>query len=91
MSATVEYDTGPLSWVKSEIDHALQQARDTLSKFRPGEDDPAQLRNARTYLNQVSGAIEMVGLQGVALVSQETKKLLEQLENQTLPSQCRSH
>ena len=85
MSATVEYDTGPLSWVKSEIDHALQQTRDTLSKFRPGEDDPAQLRNARTYLNQVSGAIEMVGLQGVALVSQETKKLLEQLENQTLP------
>ncbi|WP_413437575.1 Hpt domain-containing protein [Sulfuriferula sp. GW1] len=85
MSATVEYDTGPLSWVKSEIDHALQQTRDALSKFRPGEDDPAQLRNARTYLNQVSGAIEMVGLQGVALVSQETKKLLEQLENQTLP------
>ncbi|GBL44250.1 signal transduction histidine kinase CheA [Sulfuriferula multivorans] len=85
MSATVEYDTGPLSWVKSEIDHALQQTRDTLSKFRPGEDDPAQLRNARTYLNQVSGAIEMVGLQGVALVSQDTKKLLEQLENQSLP------
>ncbi|MES2405908.1 MAG: Hpt domain-containing protein [Pseudomonadota bacterium] len=85
MSATAEYDTGPLSWVKSEIDHALQQTRTILEQFSIGQDDPAQLRNARTYLNQVSGAIEMVGLQGVALVSQEAKKLLEQLENQTLP------
>ncbi|MHB1331591.1 MAG: hybrid sensor histidine kinase/response regulator [Sulfuriferula sp.] len=85
MSATAEYDTGPLSWVKSEIDHALQQTRTILDQFSVGQDDPAQLRNARTYLNQVSGAIEMVGLQGVALVSQEAKKLLEQLENQTLP------
>jgi len=85
MSAIVEYDTGPLSWVKGEIDHALQQARDTLNQFRIGQDDPALLRNARTYLNQVSGAIEMVGLQGVALLSQETKKLLEQLESHALP------
>ncbi|BBP05712.1 hypothetical protein TPL01_24640 [Sulfuriferula plumbiphila] len=85
MSAIVEYDTGPLSWVKGEIDHALQQTRDTLNQFRIGQDDPALLRNARTYLNQVSGAIEMVGLQGVALLSQETKKLLEQLESQALP------
>ncbi len=85
MSAIVEYDTGPLSWVKGEIDHALQQTRDTLNQFRVGQDDPALLRNARTYLNQVSGAIEMVGLQGVTLLSQETKKLLEQLESQALP------
>jgi chemosensory pili system protein ChpA (sensor histidine kinase/response regulator) len=85
MSATAEYDTGPLSWVKSEIDHALQETRTILGQFSIGQDDPAQLRNARTYLNQVSGAIEMVGLQGVALVSQEAKKLLEQLENHTLP------
>ncbi|HUW29084.1 MAG TPA: Hpt domain-containing protein [Sulfuriferula sp.] len=84
MSAIVEYDTGPLSWVKGEIDHALQQTRDTLKQFRIGQDDPALLRSARTYLNQVSGAIEMVGLQGVALLSQETKKLLEQLESQAL-------
>ena len=34
MSATVEYDTGPLSWVKSEIDHALQQTRDELEDLR---------------------------------------------------------
>ena len=85
MSVTVEYDTGPLSWVKGEIDHALQQTRDTLKQFRIGQDDPALLRNARTYLNQVSGAIEMVGLQGVTLLSQETKKFLERLENQALP------
>ena len=85
MSAIVEYDTGPLSWVKGEIDHALQQARDALNQFRIGHDDPALLRNARTYLNQVGGAIEMVGLQGVTLLAQEAKKLLEHMENQTLP------
>lgn len=80
MSLTPEYDIGPLSWVKDEIDRALRQVSEILEQYKLAEDDPAKLRQARTYLHQVTGAIEMVGLQGVTLVSQETEKLVGALE-----------
>ncbi|ARU30619.1 hypothetical protein CAP31_02270 [Sulfuriferula sp. AH1] len=80
MSLTPEYDIGPLSWVKDEIDRALRQASEILEQYKLAEDDPAKLRQARTYLHQVTGAIAMVGLQGVTLVCQEIEKLVGALE-----------
>lgn len=80
MSSTPEFDTGPLSWVKDEIDRALRQVNEVLEQYKLIEDDPAKLRQARTHLHQVTGAIEMVGLQGVTLVCQEVEKLVEALE-----------
>ena len=85
MSLTPEYDIGPLSWVKDEIDRALRQVNDVLAHYNLTEDDPAKLRLARTHLHQVTGAIEMVGLQGVTLVCQEIEKLAESLELGRLP------
>ena len=86
MSEIQEYDSGPLSWVKDEIDQALLKTHDALSQFNPAQDDPATLRTARTHFHQVCGAIEMVGLQGVTLLCKEAEKLLQSLENQTAPS-----
>lgn len=80
MSSTPEFDTGPLSWVKDEIDRALRQVNEILEQYKLTEDDPAKLRQARTHLHQVTGAIEMVGLQGVTLVCLEIEKLVEALE-----------
>ncbi len=81
MSDTAEYDIAPLSWIKTEIDHALQQIHEQLDHFRKDEDDPAALRPVRTYLHQVRGAVEMVDLPGVALVCQEMENLTEALEH----------
>ncbi len=86
MSEIQEYDSGPLSWVKSEIDQALLKTHAALSQFAPAQDDPATLRTARTHFHQVSGAIEMVGLQGVTLVCKEAEKLLLNVEQQTAPN-----
>ena len=30
---TTDFDLGPLSWVKTEIDHSLNQARENLDKL----------------------------------------------------------
>ena len=30
---TTDFDLGPLTWVKTEIDHSLTQARETLDKL----------------------------------------------------------
>ena len=33
MTARAEFDVGPLSWVKGEIDHAIQRAHEALRAF----------------------------------------------------------
>jgi chemosensory pili system protein ChpA (sensor histidine kinase/response regulator) len=64
MSATA-FDTGTLSWVKDEIDLALERASDALARHAaaPGETKP--LAEARGYLHQACGALTIVGLAGI--------------------------
>ena len=41
MNAATEFDVGPLTWVKSEIDLALERAVQALGKAIPSGDDTA--------------------------------------------------
>jgi chemosensory pili system protein ChpA (sensor histidine kinase/response regulator) len=84
MSAITEFDVGPLTWVKNEIDLALNHARESLEQFADGLADRTHLRHCLTHLHQVSGAIQMVGLEGVARYSAEMEKLVEMLDKQEL-------
>nr|MBA2689841.1 Hpt domain-containing protein [Burkholderiales bacterium] len=75
-----EFDVGPLSWVKAEIELALQRADEGITRFglTPGDRDIA--RSTLTHLHQVSGALLMVGLEPVARVSEAMEKLVEGLD-----------
>jgi chemosensory pili system protein ChpA (sensor histidine kinase/response regulator) len=86
MSATTEFDVGPLTWVKGEIDLALNRAQEHLAQFVQNPSDPSQLRFCLTHLHQVSGAIQMVGLEGVARFSGELESLVSALEKQEIPA-----
>ncbi|MDP2878536.1 MAG: Hpt domain-containing protein, partial [Sulfuricella sp.] len=77
-----ELDIGPLTWVKGEIDQALDQARQNLAGFFGNPGDLSPLRYCLTHLHQVNGAILMVGLEGAARVSGEIEKLVAALEKQ---------
>ena len=77
-----ELDIGPLTWVKGEIDQALDQARQNLAAFFGNPSDLSPLRYCQTHLHQVNGAILMVGLEGAARVSGEIEKLVAALEKQ---------
>ncbi len=77
---SIEFDTGPLTWVKGEIDQALQQAGEKLTQFAADASDSTPLRQCQTHLHQVSGAIQMVGLEGVARFSEAIEKLVAALE-----------
>lgn len=77
-----ELDIGPLTWVKGEIDQALDQARQNLAGFFGNPGDFSPLRYCLTHLHQVKGAILMVGLEGAARVSGEIEKLVAALEKQ---------
>ena len=70
----MEFDLGSLTWIKEELDGALQAARQTLTDWNGRETTP--LRNAATHLHQVYGALQIVDLRGLSLLTTETECLL---------------
>lgn len=80
MASSGEFDVGPLSWVKGEIDQALERAMTALRAFAANTADIAPLKTSRTQLHQAHGALQIVGLDGVARFSEELEGLLGELE-----------
>jgi len=85
MNAATEFDLGPLTWVKGEIDLALQRAEQALDEYVASA-DRTQLKFCRTHVHQVHGALAMVGLDGVTLLTESTEALLAGMEEERLPS-----
>ncbi|MGQ9686762.1 MAG: Hpt domain-containing protein, partial [Thiobacillaceae bacterium] len=75
----VDYDLGPLTWVKAELDSALAAAKQTLVGWNGEDLDP--LKAAEAHLHQVTGALTIVDLQGVSLLCAETERLLAEMGN----------
>ena len=85
MNAATEFDLGPLTWVKGEIDLALQRAEQALDEYVASA-ERTQLKFCRTHIHQVHGALAMVGLDGVTLLTESTEALLAGMEEDRLPS-----
>ena len=69
MSAILKYDTGPLNWVRNDIEAALQAALGRVQAYTADADLTNALRLARDDAHQVMGALRMVGLEGAATVA----------------------
>ncbi|MGL5986443.1 MAG: Hpt domain-containing protein, partial [Burkholderiales bacterium] len=80
MGAHNEIDVGSLVWVKGEIDQAIERARQCMGQFQQNPGDASQLKFARTHLHQVTGAVQMVGLDGVARFCEEIEALVSAFE-----------
>jgi chemosensory pili system protein ChpA (sensor histidine kinase/response regulator) len=77
---SAEIDTGPLSWVKGEIDQALTRGLESLAKFAAAPSDVTALKHAQTHIHQAAGAIQMVGLDAVVAFTDEIERNLLRLE-----------
>src|SRR3954467_2113641 len=77
-----DFDLGPLTWVKTEIDHSLNQARETLDKLEAGPADRAPVKYILTHLHQATGALSMVGLGAATRFNEELEKLVALLEGE---------
>lgn len=73
MSPSNELDIGPLSWVKNEINLALEQASQHLA-------DPQQLKKAAACFHQARGALSIVGLAGVTEFAEALEQLLSAVQ-----------
>ena len=77
-----DFDLGPLTWVKTEIDHSLNQARENLDKLAAAADDRAPVKYILTHLHQATGALAMVGLGAATRFNEELEKLVAFLEGE---------
>ncbi len=81
MNNPVEFDIGPLTWVKGEIDQALHRAGEALKQ----QADATRFKTARNHLHQARGALTIVGLGGVSRLAELLETFLVQLEEGKLP------
>lgn len=75
-----DFDIGPLSWVKGEIDQALEQVLAQLAALGTNPADLSPLRFAKTHLYQVNGAFDMVGLEGCKRYCNEIETIVSKLD-----------
>ena len=76
-----DIDFTTLTWVKSELDETLKQARNALEAYVEDPTDASQMRFCATYLHQVQGTLRMVELYGAAMVTEEMEHLASSLQN----------
>ncbi|MBK7659015.1 MAG: Hpt domain-containing protein [Betaproteobacteria bacterium] len=74
------FDLGPLTWVKTEIDHSLAQARENLDKVGLMPAERAPVKYILTHLHQATGALAMVGLGAATRFNEELEKLVASIE-----------
>ena len=84
MSALLEYDTGPLNWVRGDIDAALQAALGRIQAYSVDVDLTNALRLARDDAHQVTGALRMVGLEGAATLAGALESSLDDINENRL-------
>jgi chemosensory pili system protein ChpA (sensor histidine kinase/response regulator) len=80
MNMATELDIGPLTWVKGEIDLALERAGEALGQFAASR-EAAQIAQARNHLRQARGALTIVGLDGVTQFAEALEALLAGFED----------
>ncbi|MEZ0318083.1 MAG: Hpt domain-containing protein, partial [Methylophilaceae bacterium] len=79
-----EFDIGPLTWVKDEIDQALKSVLENLAAVASNPEDVASLKFSQTHIYQVSGALDMVGLEGCKRFCAEIGILASKLEKKSI-------
>ena len=79
-----DFDIGPLTWVKDEINQSLDSVLENLVSLQGNLNDTAVMRFSQTYLYQASGALDMVGLEGCKRFCGELEKLASKLEKKEL-------
>jgi chemosensory pili system protein ChpA (sensor histidine kinase/response regulator) len=66
----LELDSGPIVWVKPELDASLLSAIERIGKLQDGSSG-AEVSAVRADMHKIAGAFELVGAEGLAVVVRE--------------------
>ncbi|MES2900440.1 MAG: Hpt domain-containing protein [Pseudomonadota bacterium] len=86
-SQAPQFDTGPLSWVMGEIRDALGRSQTALleASERTEEAQASSLKHAKAYLHQAHGALQMVDVDGVGVMTECAEQALDRFRDALLP------
>lgn len=84
MSATQDFDTGPLNWVRHDIEAALKSAADRVRAYGTDNGLENALRLARDEVHLATGALRMVGLEGATKVATALEEVLTGMDNKSI-------
>jgi len=78
-----QFDIGPLSWVMGEVREAITNAGKLLNDAVTQDEDSksTSLLQAKTYLHQAHGALQIVDIDGVSLVTETNEDLIDRLRS----------
>ncbi len=81
-SGQEQFDIAPLSWVMTELREALSSAGKLLNDAISQETDAqsTSLLQAKTYLHQAHGALQIVEVEGVSIVTETVEELIERIQ-----------
>lgn len=85
-SVTKTVHTGSLSWMIDEVRQSLRLASTSLKDFANDPTNNALLLTAKKVLHQSHGALEIVDLEGLTLITGHAEKLIERFSEQ--PQTC---
>jgi len=82
LGARDNFDTGPLSWVMGEIREALNRSKAAITESvsQDAEARTTSLHHAKSYLHQAHGALQIVDVDGVAIITETVEDLLDRVE-----------
>ncbi|HEY4542969.1 MAG TPA: Hpt domain-containing protein [Noviherbaspirillum sp.] len=77
-----QLDTGPLSWVMGEIREALNRSKQAVREAleQDTEARATSLRHAKSYLHQAHGALQIVDVDGIALITETVEDLFDRID-----------
>jgi len=81
------FDTGPLSWVMGEIREALHRSKTALIDAieKDSESSETLINHASTYLHQAHGALQIVDVSGVSLITESVEEVLHGMAEKQIP------
>ncbi len=81
------FDTGPLSWVIGEIRDSLARSKAAILEGVSADDEGKStlLAHAKSYLHQAHGALQIVDVDGVSIITETVEDLLERIKSGQLP------
>jgi len=74
-------DIAPLAWVIDEIRGSLTAAAEALGRFVENRQDLQPLRDARNQVHQANGALQLLDLRGVVLLTEAIESALRRWES----------
>ena len=72
-------DRKTLAWIKESVDEALKSVHHAPDQFLENPDDTSPISACIDPLRRVKGAVEMVGIQGAAMLAVEMEQLAQAL------------